>query len=137
MILPFLSSCTHNRGDIGALFGFWWLNDLTVNGVTPENFDPELTSFAFMADNVEVMRQGESHGNTVVVMGTWSMSNGMMSLNFSHHNNQGPIGYPAWIYMTEPRIYEMKIITYTSKKLILEWINDDGDKIVYNLGKVL
>lgn len=130
-------SCTQNRGYIGDWFGFWWLDEILVDGRIDTSYQDDAV-FSFMSDVVCITRQTpDAETMTFQYYGSWEYKDGILYLNYNNKMDHGVYPPPAWIYMTEMMVYEMKVLVFNSKHLELEWVDDDGRHITYRLHKVL
>lgn len=133
------TSCTQNKGHIGPWFGYWWLDEILIDGYADPNYHCD-TYFAFMADNVMVFQATGPENHTIErsCIGMWRHKDAVLTFNFDNHDdNSGQYSTPYWIYMSEPRIYTLAIDKYGSKRMRWSWVTDDGRHITYVLTKTL
>ena len=135
----FSTSCTQNKGHIGPWFGFWWIDEILIDGQADPNYHCD-SYFAFMADNVMVFQATGPGSHTIVrdCIGMWAHKDKTLTLNFDNHDdNHEHYPTPTWIYMSEPRVYTLTIEKYGSEHMRWSWITDQGQTITYILSKTL
>lgn len=135
-----LASCRVNNGDIGDFFGSWLLYSMTVDGETPQNFDPEETFWEFQNNiiaisRVDYMYDKDSH------WGTWSEDDGTLQLDYTHFEsgvNPGSAQYsaPQWIGFPKRGIFQLTFVSRSSKHMTLSWHDSEGRIYVYSLRKI-
>lgn len=136
--LIFLSSCTRNNGDIGELFGRWRVETVKVDGVEEKLYDDDtlLYTWSFQGSLmfISVINPDNSYYN---IMGTWSMADGVLHLDFSYKGNDGDKYYdpPENLHMVKDGVSDMKVIRLTSRKMTLERVSEEGVRYVYHLKK--
>ncbi len=79
-ILLFASSCTHNNGDIGDLFGSWKLNYILVDGNPSENYKGNIF-FAFQNDITSMKMVSPNHIRSDQ-FGTWKRTGDKLILTY-------------------------------------------------------
>ncbi len=133
-----LGGCTHNNGDIGDLFGEWRLEELKADGVPQPLYDSEtlLYTWEFQSDIIfiQTILPHESYARA---KGTWSRTDGMLMLDFDHHDIDGYIYYtpPAPLHLVERGVTPLHLVTLDGKNLRAEYTASDGIKYEYVLRK--
>lgn len=135
-----ISSCRVNNGDIGDLFGSWLLYSMTVDGETPEHFNPEETYWEFQNNIIEISRVGlmfDKEGR----WGTWTEDDDRLTINYTHFEfgiNPGTLQYaaPEWLGFPRKGVFALDIISRSSTRMILSWQDSSGSTFVYSLRKI-
>lgn len=111
------SSCTHNNGDIGPLFGRWTVTECVVDG---QRQDVDCV-IDFQSHIVRVTRLGE-HGDTDYSLGTWTLDEPQrqLTLDFTHDDDahSGQYTLPTYLGLTTP-VTTFTITTFTAHSLNL------------------
>lgn len=138
LLLAAATTGCDNNGDIGRWYGSWLLQEITVDGrpYTSWQSDDSWTTFAFQNNIVLVQRTNDTHDDLDVAWGTWTETNGTITMNFTHRDdtdNQYIYLPPAWIG------FEPGETTFTisgpDKALILTTTHTDGSQWAYRLRK--
>lgn len=140
IIFVALTACRVNNGDIGDYFGSWHLENMTIDGSVPEDFDPEATFWEFQNNIIRVLRVEfmYSYNNS---WGTWSESNGQLILDFNHYSSTdepgtGIYASPTWIGFPSGELIRLKFISRNSHRMTLQWPDPDGRIYTYSLRKI-
>lgn len=134
-----LSACTQNNGDIGPLFGFWRLTELTSNGEPVEGFTSGDEVWSFQNNIIFILSLGEAHDYDERA-GTWERDASTLTLDFTHWKGQGDMEYyyipPAILGFSIERPNVMTVDLLTSSEMCLRMTTDGGDVMAYRLEKV-
>lgn len=122
-----LAACTHNNGDIGLWFGTWQVEEITVDGVTNEDYDGQSLMFSFQSDVFQMRLIEEMHESNVV-FGNWS-DNGNATIT---------VTFPEDIFQPQPisRMEKSNLLTVekiTSKNATLRMTTSSGSTVLYRL----
>lgn len=133
-------SCRVNNGDIGNLFGSWSMYSMTVDGMTPEGFDPDTTFWEFQNNIVCISYVGFMYDKESR-WGTWSDENDELLLNFTHSSHGMPAGTgqyrsPEWLGFPPNSVIRLNYISCSSKNMELSWRNEAGETLIYSLRKI-
>ncbi len=133
-------SCRTNNGDIGHLFGSWLLEDMTVDGETPEDFDPEVTFWSFQNNIIRISRVGFMYEHDDR-WGTWTEEDNQLILNFTHHDNiSAPGTYPylapQWLGFPANSLIPLEYVSHSSSRMVLKWQGVNGVTYIYSLRKI-
>ncbi len=138
LLLPILS-CTSNNGDIGPLFGFWRLDEVTVNDV-PENLyngtGVELYAFAFQS-NVMYIQTVKPHLDYDRAFGTWTLEGDRMTWHFNWTDDGNFTNYiaPPALLLDPSGVTVMDVVRLTSSHLETVYTDQSGNSIRYYLSK--
>lgn len=129
-----------NNGDIGDLFGSWLLEDMTVDGVTPEDFDPEATFWSFQNNIIQISRV-EFMYEQDYRWGTWTQDDNQLILNYTHHDGGEapgtyPYNAPQWLGFPSNSLITLDFRSRSSRRMALSWQNAKGQTYVYSLRKI-
>lgn len=135
-----LCACRVNNGDIGDFFGSWLVESLTVDGVTPEDFDNESSYWEFQNNIIKVTYVSdrlETEGR----WGTWTDEGQHLLLDFTHYENgvepgTGQYKAPEWLYMPQGRVIDLTFASRSSKRMKLWFTDSEGARIEYSLRKI-
>lgn len=129
-----LCGCTHNNGDIGALFGTWKLTSVSIDGVTAGLISEDrYITWAFQNNivYVELLSEHQTHIDTY---GTWEWveEGKTMRLNFTHIGGfpWGDVPFPGEI------VFEVQVTELNKKHLKFVYVTDTGEKINYGFQKL-
>lgn len=121
-------SCTQNNGNIGELFGSWYVESIEIDGEQSASYDGDIF-FAFQ-NSVTTMTQVSEYNSTTTRYGSWSKEDNILYLTYAD-TDYPPLlatGFIAGINACE-------IIQLTSNTLILEYTNADAQLYRYQLTK--
>lgn len=138
IILATVCGCTKNDGDIGHLFGSWIVQEITVDGITDSSYNGNVV-WSFQSSIIR-MSVVLPHHQVDNYMGSWSQTNNMLTLNFTHSSagtapGTGEYGFAPGMHLPEKGIVELTIITAGAKSMTLQYDKTDGTSIVYRLSK--
>lgn len=126
LLLLSLTSCTHNNGDIGPLFGTWKLTSININGVPDKNYK-ENSFMAFQNDAIGVNTPDTNEGYWEI--GKWTMEG--KELTITYDNNV--FNAPEYLHINKG-VNVFSVTELTGKSLIFSRML--GGKIyTYNLVK--
>lgn len=142
-----LTGCRVNNGDIGALYGTWAIEDITVDGEIYEDWqNPKnpWTSVEFQ-NNICIFKRAVEPNGYIISVSTWSWIEGtavdqsLLTLDFNHHDNKNPAGTgiyapPQWLLLDGQLRFEM-LVDWSSNKRRMTWttVNGDGQTLVLRL----
>ncbi len=140
LVMLSLSSCTHNNGDIGHLFGFWRLERIEIDGETDSGYKGNIT-WAFQGEIVEMRIYGDNHTYNSSI-GTWERNDGYLDLNYTHSQDglepgTGPYSTFGELHWPTNRVIRLKEEVATGKRMQLLWVSDDGSQYRYFLKKAI
>ena len=135
-----LASCRMNNGDIGDFFGSWLLYSMTIDGETPDKFNPEETFWEFQNNIIEISRVDFMYDKDGR-WGTWSEDDDKLVLDFTHFEygvNPGTIQFagPEWIGFPKQGVISLTFVSRSSKHMTLSWHDTNGRIYVYSLQKI-
>ena len=139
LLVPAISSCTHNDGDIGPLFGYWRLDEVTVNDVPENLYDNtgvELYAFAFQS-NVMYIQTVKAHLDYDRAFGIWSLDGDRMTWHFNWTDDGNYTNYtpPAALQLDPSGLTVMDVVKLTSSSLETVYTDQSGNSIRYYLSK--
>ncbi|MFI3240504.1 MAG: lipocalin-like domain-containing protein, partial [Bacteroidales bacterium] len=76
-----ISSCTQNDGNIGELFGSWYIESIEIDGVESVSYDGNIF-FAFQ-NSVTTMTQVDEYNERTTRYGSWSMTDDILYLTYA------------------------------------------------------
>ncbi len=121
-------SCTHNNGDIGELFGSWYLESIEIDGVDSSSYEGDIF-FAFQ-NSVTTMTQVDDYNTTTTIYGDWSRSDTILYLTYSDTDYQ-PLPVTGFV----AGVNECDIIELNSETIILEYTTSDSQIYRYIFSK--
>ncbi len=139
LIVVTMGACMHNNGDIGPLFGYWRLDEITVND-QPENLydntGVDLYAFAFQS-NVMYIQTVYPHLDYDRAFGTWTLDGDVMTWHFRWTDDGNYSNYtePEELMLDPTGLTTLHVIRLTSKHLDVEYTDTDGNLIRYYLTK--
>lgn len=136
-----VSSCTHNNGDIGPLFGSWTLQEIVIDGTVDAGYQHNIT-WNFQNHNLSIMTVLPHH-DRAENMGTWEWVNQdhVISINFTYKNSEGVVGGspfcpPAALHLPTGKVLIMEVGQLTSSDMTLVYEGEDGRIITYRFTKL-
>lgn len=131
-------SCTRNNGDIGEYFGTWKLEKITIDGEIDADYDGNM--FWKFQSTVFCMQMVDEYHGSDTRWGTWRETANMLTLDFTHHDNNNPVGAPIYSpfeqsYLPSESVVNLTIVAMLGSAMLLEYIDDTGRIIKYNLKK--
>jgi hypothetical protein len=137
------TACTENNGDIGDFFGTWRVESYTADGVVQQGNDMykvNATTFSFQSQVVMVNVVLDEYGTNHTWYGSWSESGDVLTLNFTHSDNeieQGTSSYaaPVWLGMTSDSPMNLSITNRDSRSMTLSWTDGHGIEKIYKISK--
>lgn len=140
LLLGALAGCTRHNGDIGPLFGTWRLDGLERTGAdgAAEEMPIEFYSWAFQSNILRITKIMDHHDFEISV-GTWSLDEDVMTLNFTHsENNPDNIDYfrpPAELHLSSTGVTRLRVQRLDRKRLVMDYTDAEGDTYTYILNK--
>lgn len=132
--------CRVNNGDIGDFFGSWLVESLTVDGVTPDDFDDESSYWEFQ-NNIIKVTYVTDRLETIGRWGTWEDDGQHLLLDFTHCEDGYEPGTemyqaPEWLYMPAGKVISLTFVSRSPKHMKLSFTDSDGRRIDYSLRKI-
>ncbi len=140
LVLLLLSSCTHNNGDIGELFGNWRLDRLTADGVEVPLYDgagddaPVLFTWAFQSRIIRITAI-YSHSLYNDFWGTWEEQPDVLELNFTYSSTDANHVPPEILHLNDDGITVLTKDSFYNNKMELSYVASDGKTYKYYLSK--
>lgn len=136
--LILLSSCTHNNGDIGDLFGNWRLDRLTADGVEMPLYDgtddaPVLYTWAFQSSIIRITAI-YPHSLYSDFWGTWKEDADVLELNFTYDSTDANHVPPVALHIDDG-ITVLTKDRFDSNKMELSYVSSEGTTYKYYLSK--
>lgn len=135
-----LTACKTNNGDIGPWYGVWALEQVEVDGKADTSWQlPGYdTNFQFQ-NNIVVIAQQNLLGDYTQSVGTWTEDGRSVIFDFTHSSDDfkpgtGIYHAPSWILM-DNGVTACNIDHYSKRKMILSFVNSNGQHITYTLYK--
>ena len=133
-----IASCTHNNGDIGHYFGTWKLERLTIEGVEDAEYQGNIF-WKFQSGVMCMVRVDDATHAKTEGWGTWEENDNKLRLDYTHHDDANSEGSQKYSPLPETHISrgitELEILKQNSSKMELEYINNDGQVILYYFDK--
>lgn len=138
------SGCKVNNGDIGLLYGVWFVSSVEVDGApyTDYRADGSDSFFQFQNNIINIARTDAYH-SVENRYGTWEWikEDTEIALNFTHHDNAHPTpgeymyGPPEWLLLTVPAVYNFDVSWTDDKHCVWSTVNTEGRQLKYYLRK--
>lgn len=129
VLLLTLTSCTHNNGDIGPLFGQWKLVSIDAQGVEIPAYDGDVF-WSFQDSAIQILSRTDQH-EFEQRYGNWSLTDNDTKLVLTFPDDRWPA--PQAIGLKETSV--LRVITLTSRDAVFELSDNDGMSITYTLRK--
>lgn len=132
-------SCTRNDGDIGPLFGAWKVEEVAADGVPVNLYGQDdgviVYDWRFQSHLIQIQTVYE-HYSYANVMGTWSLSDGILTLEFTGSDVDGEGFYtpPAPMHIGRG-VTPLEILELKGSHLRLRYTAEDGITYTYRLKK--
>ena len=142
-----LSACKVNNGDIGALYGTWNIERITVDGELYEdwrNDNSPWTTVEFQ-NNICMFKRAVEPNDYIVRVATWEWENGtaiensVLRIDFEHHDDANPTGTgkyepPVWLLL-DGNLHPEFIVEWSDNDRAMTWstVNSRGQKLVFYL----
>lgn len=147
MALACCQGCKVNNGDIGLLYGTWFLDRMEVDGQQYDGWrtpDREDTFFSFQ-NNICFITYVDAHhqGDSRVSTWEWVDEDKVISLDFTHTDNRFPepvpdgylYGAPGWLLLTESTVYNFDVRYDGDKRMVWSTVNTEGQHLTFYLQK--
>lgn len=139
-LLAATSSCTHNDGDIGPLFGSWILDSMTLDG---QPYTPDVDGYTCLQFQGKVIMAkiiDDRHSLLFYSVGSWERTDNTLYLDYTHSDNDTPPGEgaysaPYWLMLKPNAVNEVSILSLNSRHMHLRHITPDGDIVEYTFHK--
>lgn len=135
------AGCTQNNGHIGRIFGSWYLEEATIDGVPMELPVDTETFFSFQSDIVLVTLKG-TYGYKENYFGTFEqLSGGLLRLHFTYSDNDNPVGTgaysaPTWLGFPSEGVFDLQESSESKDdKLVLTRVSDSGEIYIFKFTK--
>ena len=139
-----LNACTHNNGDIGALFGTWKLESITAdNEIDSVYAEADNIIWKFQSSVMSMIRANDSTHNRLETWGSWSYANDdtQLLLDFTHTDSYNPKpGSTKYsplpeLHMPKASTFYVDIIKLNGKEMTLRYNATDGKEYIYKFKK--
>ena len=135
LIMVSVSSCTHNDGDIGELFGFWGLERMQVNSTDAnlyDDTDAQLYTLAFQSDIV-LLQTVLPHSDYRRAFGSWKRDGSRLILNFDHTDEDDVTKYdvPEALGLNPSGVTDFEILTLTGSTMTLRYTDTEATVRTY------
>ena len=129
-----VSSCTHNNGDIGDLFGIWVLKSVSIDGLDIKFIsDDQNVTWAFQNNIVSVTLLA-AHESRLETYGTWEWEDEgkIMHLDFTHIGGfpWGELPFPGEIS------FNVRVKELNKKNLKFVYVTETGEQMDYVFQKL-
>lgn len=140
-----LQSCKVNNGDIGLLYGTWFISSMEVDGQPYDGWrtdDNEDTFFQFQNNICFITWVDEHHqAESRVCTWQWVEDQTVIELNFTHTDDRFPepvpdgylYGAPSRLLLTQPGIYRFDVVWKDDKHTVWTTVNTEGQRLTYHL----
>lgn len=127
LIFAALTSCMHNDGDIGNLFGTWKIDSITIDGEEDTKYDDNV----FVQFQTEVVRLVEVQHNYdyVEYYGSWSRDGKNLLLDLHYTVDESVTAIPEATRFVKG---ENRVVIVSDKSQEMIWTMDN---ITYHLVK--
>lgn len=134
------AGCTHNDGDIGPLFGSWYLEEMTLDGRPVEQQSGVYSFMQFQGAVVMCKLIDDRHSLLSYNVGSYVREGDALLLDFTHSDNntapgEGQYSAPEWLLLTPNSENRMDITSINNKKMKLKHITPDGYLVEYSFKK--
>lgn len=137
--LLMMAGCTTNDGDIGFIGGNWRLDTISIDGMEDTSYSSNIT-WAFQSNIIEMSVTGPHHSRDNH-FGTWSFTDGILTLDFSHSDNDHPQGtgeyaIPPQLHLPGGTKVPLHLDSMKGDKMTLSGIGNDNKEITFHLSKI-
>lgn len=136
MIALLAASCTQNHGNIGRLFGSWYLYAMTCDG---ENIDISAYGDTFWSfqNNLIMMTTETDYYTVEKSYGTWIDTDDALILDFSYTNDADINAYapPVWTGLPKASDVVLQYLEKADKTMSLRYTDAEGTIFEYFLRK--
>lgn len=139
LLLAIATSCTHNDGDIGPLFGIWRLEKMTRDGqaVDLRADGLQLVTFAFQNQVVEI-NTTEDHNYLTTCLANWRRDGQTLTFDFDNTDATGEdVRYtpPSILGWRHGETCPTEIVKLDGKNMELAYVSPTGGDYRYWLKK--
>lgn len=127
LLLPFLSGCTRNDGNIGKQFGQWKLVSITRDGVDDQRYGGNIY-WSFQSSTIEI-KETTPHKDVWHSFGNYRIADETLFLSFPDKD------FPPRPALGLPREAELQIVKFTTGIMILYYNDGNDGGITYTLHK--
>lgn len=134
-------SCTQNDGNIGKLFGAWYLDSMTVDGEPAELPEGTATFMKFQGEVVQFMLSDGGYVPISQCYGTWTRSMDNINFNFTHSSDAclpgtGVFEAPQWLGFPANEVFSVALSHISSERLDMVYVRgNDNSVVVYKFLK--
>lgn len=133
-------SCTQNDGNIGKLFGAWYLDSMIVDGEPAELPEGTATFMKFQGEVVQFMLSDCTYVPISQCYGTWTRSMDNISFDFTHSSDAylpgtGVFEAPQWLGFPANKVFTVSLAHLGSERLDMVYVREDGSVAVYKFLK--
>ncbi len=122
------SSCTQNNGNIGELFGTWYVESIEINGEPSDGYNANIF-FAFQS-SATTMTQVYEYNVTNTIYGDWSREGDTLYLRY-----EDSVYPPLTATGLAPTVNACKVTELTNDVFIFEYTNSSNQLYRYTLTK--
>lgn len=129
VILLMFSSCTHNNGDIGPLYGQWKLISIDADGIELPEYKGDVF-WCFQGGAIQILSRTDQH-EFEQRYGNWSLTDGDTRLVLTFPDTRWPALQSIGLQETSV----LRVIALTSRDAVFELSDTGGTSITYTLRK--
>lgn len=134
------TSCTHNDGDIGPLFGSWRLESASRDNVAMTLTPGKYTTWSFQNSIVLVQLIDATHYSESRIGSFSRPADGKLRIDFDNSADgveagTGAYAAPTWMGFPGKGVFDLDIAELNGKKMVLVWNSPDGAIYEYKFSK--
>lgn len=126
-LLLFVGGCTQNGGNIGVLFGRWYLESIDADNTAAPNRHGEIF-WAFQEDMIQMQLDNGMH-SVSRTYGLYRIADDVLYLDFPEENE------PPFAETGLKRQSSLQILKMTKKEMVLQYRLDSESSLTYYLKK--
>lgn len=139
LTLLFFSDC-QNNGYIGYKFGVWRIDSYIADGQLITDELVSNTTIAFQGEVINVVALNDEYMGSFDQYGSWSEDGNTLYLNFTHSDNNRPVGSdfysaPFWLGWTSSQIMTFEVEKHSSRDMTWRYVSPEGVLNIYKLHK--
>lgn len=134
--LTLFSSCTHNNGDIGELFGTWKLQSITINNEIDTTYQNDIF-WKYQASVTSMIKVNDDTHDFSDVWGTWRYVNDGSAIEFdyTHSDNdniQGSFKYSPLpeTHLPSNSIFIMDVQELNDSHMTLRYLSENDSSLI-------